>query len=373
MRKAADFLTEMEASGVELKPSNHNSLLLAHAKSGDWKGAFAALRLMSERSIKADLMSYNTVIKAAGAAGHVGFTMKILQLMEAEGMQPDIVTYNACILAAKNAGNWRHAKDLLAQARSRGLSPDLLSYNMVLEACAGAGRLDDCLALLQQLASEGLRPDTYTYFAALRVAVTQRRWPAAAQVLTRLRADRVDLKAENADLTVATLLCTKRRDEAERLVKRLHGSVAHDAWVRGLIYADCGAEAVQYVSTVAAEADDLPASSFEAAIHACRRVEDAETGCALFRALQQRQQQGVDVGCLTALAALYGQCQRWDDAIATLEQARGLGHRLNLSLYKSWLHSLNGKRDGAGSLAVLDDMRSVGRRSVILPCWSTRP
>ena len=66
-----------------------------------------------------------------------------------EGVRADVITYNTLISAAGRAGKWPRAVQLLEHMRSAGLRADAVTYNALITAARRAGEPDEAFAAFE--------------------------------------------------------------------------------------------------------------------------------------------------------------------------------------------------------------------------------
>lgn len=155
---------------------------------------------MQDAGVKADVVSYNSLLntcaKAAGVWGSVGVSQasRIIEMMGHAGVKPDITSFNCLLNAyaqAAGAGHTYQAKEIfeiLEYMRAEGIKPDQYSYNTIMNICAkstkagarvpaggGTWGLDEGLQVLRSMSEDGLEADVVTYTALLETCIASLR------------------------------------------------------------------------------------------------------------------------------------------------------------------------------------------------------
>lgn len=81
----------------------------------------------------ADVVTYNTLIKAHLASGRVRRARGIIQDMQKEGLQPNLVTFNELLDAAHAAGSRDEMWQILSEMKSCGLKPNYITCSILLK------------------------------------------------------------------------------------------------------------------------------------------------------------------------------------------------------------------------------------------------
>ncbi|KAK9919966.1 hypothetical protein M0R45_028536 [Rubus argutus] len=178
-QKAGDY-------GFKLNVFSCNPLLRALVKESEIGKLQFVYKEMIRRRIEPNLYTFNMVIrglckagklekakdviindmKAWGISPNVGnmeMAMKLLHEMEANGLRADRITYNTLINGLCKEGESRKAETLLDEMFEKGLSSNHLTYNFLMDGYCREGNLSAALNLRAQMEKGGKRPNVATY------------------------------------------------------------------------------------------------------------------------------------------------------------------------------------------------------------------
>ncbi|KAI4342931.1 hypothetical protein MLD38_027494 [Melastoma candidum] len=160
-RKVFDEMPELGCSRSAL---SLNSLLQAAINSEEWEMVDLIFRdLTKELSLDANLITYNTVMKAYCKTGRFCDAEDLLDEMEAREIAPDVVTFNTILNGLYKSGNFSKGEKLWELMLSKNITPTVRSYNarlrgMVLETLVG-----DAVKLFEEMQEKGVTPDVCSY------------------------------------------------------------------------------------------------------------------------------------------------------------------------------------------------------------------
>jgi pentatricopeptide repeat protein len=116
-----------------LKP--HGFPPVAAVQEGKWREAMHVVECMTALSLKPNVITYTTLIKACTSAGASDQAIRAFHMMEADGVKADLIVYNSVMAAFSQRGEWERAWSVHMAMRRAGVSPDIFSYNTLLKAC----------------------------------------------------------------------------------------------------------------------------------------------------------------------------------------------------------------------------------------------
>ncbi|KAI4304301.1 hypothetical protein MLD38_039832 [Melastoma candidum] len=161
---ARKVFDEMPDLGCSRSALSLNSLLEAAINSEEWEMVDLIFRdLSKELSLDANLITYNTVMKAYCKMGRFHDAEDLLVEMEAGDIAPDVVTFNTILNGLYKSGNFTKGEKLWELMLSKNIEPTIRSYNarlrgMVLETLVG-----DAVKLFEEMQEKGVMPDVFSY------------------------------------------------------------------------------------------------------------------------------------------------------------------------------------------------------------------
>merc|ERR1719440_191659 len=153
LRGAKQAFDRLKTSGAPLNPLIYNCLLDACIQCGDMKSAeehFAQMKQMEY----ADVVSYNTLLKAYLHQNRSEEAQRLLQEMSKQGLPANRVTYNellnAKVISKDRRGMWKLIEDM----KDAGVSPNAVTCSILLKALTDhshAADVSKTMEVLQQI------------------------------------------------------------------------------------------------------------------------------------------------------------------------------------------------------------------------------
>lgn len=110
----------------------YNAVLDTCVQARDLKSAEQWMKEAVKHDM-ADVVTYNTLIKAHLASGRVRRARAVIQDMRQVGLQPNLVTFNELLDAAHSAGSWDETWQIMNEMKSCGLKPNYITCSILLK------------------------------------------------------------------------------------------------------------------------------------------------------------------------------------------------------------------------------------------------
>jgi pentatricopeptide repeat protein len=145
LQGAISVFDSLERSGVDLNSVIYNTVLDACVECRDLKAAEAWME-QTKRAGMADVVSFNTLIKAHLQIENFDKARKLMEEMKVDGLQPNRVTFNELINAMVNKGGasrrsqtWEIVDEMMAS----GVKPNQVTCSILLKSLNNhAGQID---------------------------------------------------------------------------------------------------------------------------------------------------------------------------------------------------------------------------------------
>jgi len=209
------ILGEMESNGVSASAISYSVMLKAYGRAGNASGIQKTLDRMQAKSVKPDVIvfntaidalircndfvcareilsgmysewgfkpnerSYNTILKGLAEMALLDEAFALRDEMETVGLAPNSVTRNTLITACINAGSWTSAQKLVSEIGQVETDDDIVAYNTVIFGLARLGRELEAFEVLRELQASGGKASTVTYTSMLTGALADGAWPRA--------------------------------------------------------------------------------------------------------------------------------------------------------------------------------------------------
>ncbi|KNA16260.1 hypothetical protein SOVF_090790 [Spinacia oleracea] len=166
---AHKLFDEMPELNCERTVLSFNALLGACVSSKNFDKVDGFLReLPVKLSIKPNVVSYNTVIKALCEMGSFDSAFSLLDKMEKEGLKPDLISFNILLNAFYKNSRFSDGERLWAMMEIHNVVPDIISYNSKVYGLILESRIQEAVDFVQEITSKGLKLDVYTYTILFR-------------------------------------------------------------------------------------------------------------------------------------------------------------------------------------------------------------
>jgi len=153
LRGAKQAFDRLKTSGAPLSPLIYNCLLDACIQCGDMKSAEEYFAQMNQLDY-ADVVSYNTLLKAYLHQHRSEEAQRLLQEMSKRGLPANRVTYNellnAKVMSKDRRGMWKLVEDM----KTAGASPNAVTCSILLKALTDhshAADVSSTMEVLQQM------------------------------------------------------------------------------------------------------------------------------------------------------------------------------------------------------------------------------
>ncbi|PKI46134.1 hypothetical protein CRG98_033467 [Punica granatum] len=132
-------------------------------KEGDLVEAFRKHKLMSDKRITGDVISYTTLIDGFSKEWSVEKAGGVLAKMRKEGLKPNLITYTAVILGFCRKGKLEEAVTLFRRIEDMGIVLDEFLYATLIYGACKKGDYDFVFDLLDEMEKKGISPGVITY------------------------------------------------------------------------------------------------------------------------------------------------------------------------------------------------------------------
>ncbi|CAJ1424177.1 unnamed protein product [Effrenium voratum] len=164
-------------------------------KASQWRQALDLLTAVFVHKTEPSVFPFNSALSACACGLQWQISLGLLEDLEARHLRADVVTYNCLIRSA----DWALALFFLRSLPSQAVRPTVISFNAALDACGKAGQWTQVLALLEELdADRGLQVSEVTLSTVMSACGQVARWQEAAASWPALAISVVNVVAFNA-------------------------------------------------------------------------------------------------------------------------------------------------------------------------------
>ncbi|KVH89595.1 pentatricopeptide repeat-containing protein At1g55890, mitochondrial [Cynara cardunculus var. scolymus] len=124
--------------------------------------------LPEKLSIKSDIVSYNTAIKAFCEMGSFDSAVSLFDEVEKNGLKPDLITFNTLLIGLYGNRKFVDGERFWAKMRNTSISPDIRTYNARLVGLVAEKKLSEAVEFFGELGLKDLKPDEFSYNAIIQ-------------------------------------------------------------------------------------------------------------------------------------------------------------------------------------------------------------
>jgi len=192
--KGAQAAFENLRASVPVLPSQvHNCLIEAYLQCEDFSGAIKHFREVATAGT-ADVVTYNTVLKALLSLGQTAEAKKLLCEMSERGLPATRVTFHQLLNAEVSAGNQRGIWKVVDEMQAAGHVPDVVTCS-ILAKCLKEGaypwHVEKVIALVAQLPGP---IDEVLLSSMVEACMRMRRMDVLSKLLSQCKDDEKSLK-----------------------------------------------------------------------------------------------------------------------------------------------------------------------------------
>ncbi|KAG9305258.1 hypothetical protein G9A89_001520 [Geosiphon pyriformis] len=164
----------MEALGIRADTVTYNTMISAHGRFGMLDDVIRIYDSMVDKNIKRTKRTYMAMIEAytintikIGKKASVEKAMEIFQKFETDGLGYDEIAFNAIIQINVKAlaPNFKPALLLFEKMKSTGITPTVTTYNILIRGMSKCGAKEKAMELFHQMKDYNIKPDGYTLAA----------------------------------------------------------------------------------------------------------------------------------------------------------------------------------------------------------------
>ncbi|KAG5240298.1 pentatricopeptide repeat-containing protein [Salix suchowensis] len=168
MNKAVMAFKVMQDRGISPNLVTFNTLISGHSKNGEVHKARELLQMLLELGLKPDIFTFSSIIDGLCRAQLFDDALSCFGEMVEWGVSPNAVTYNILIRSLCLIGGVGRSMKLLKNMRKDGISPDIFSLNALIQSFCRMGKVEKAEKIFVSMSTLGLIPDNYTYGALIK-------------------------------------------------------------------------------------------------------------------------------------------------------------------------------------------------------------
>ncbi|GAB2224336.1 hypothetical protein Droror1_Dr00005091 [Drosera rotundifolia] len=163
-KQALGTFYDMHLYGCKRTVKSLNAALKVLAQTRDLAAISSFIREVPVKyEIQLDIISVNIVIGALCGMDIIDKAYMVLLEMERLGVRADVVTYTTLISASYKNGQWVIANGLWNRMLWKGCHPNIFTFNARIQFLVSRSRAWDANDLLMLMECVGIRPDEVTY------------------------------------------------------------------------------------------------------------------------------------------------------------------------------------------------------------------
>ncbi|WCJ22962.1 Tetratricopeptide repeat (TPR)-like superfamily protein [Euphorbia peplus] len=210
--------------GVTPDVYTFNILIRGFCKNLMVDDAFRYFKEMSGFELKADVVTYNTIVDGLCRAGKVGVARNVVKGMvrKGRGLSPDVVTYTTLVRGYCMKREIDEALVVFDEMMERGLKPNEVTYNTLIKGLCEVEKIDKIKEILEgALGGGGFTPDTCTFNTLINARCDAGNLKEAMEIFEKMSA--LNVQPDSATYSVLIRSFCKGGDfeRAEKLLDEL--------------------------------------------------------------------------------------------------------------------------------------------------------
>ncbi|KAL1221462.1 Small ribosomal subunit protein mS78 (rPPR3a) [Cardamine amara subsp. amara] len=206
---------------LSIKPDivSYNTLIKALCEKDSLSEAVALLGEIEKKGLKPDIVTFNTVLLSSYLKGEFELGEEIWAKMVEKNVLIDIRTYNARLLGLANKVKSKELVNLFEELKASGIKPDVFSFNAMIRGSINEVKMDEAESWYREIEKHGYRPDKATFALLLPAMCKAGDFEAAIELLKETFSKRYLVGQGTLQLVVDELVKGSKREEAEEIVE----------------------------------------------------------------------------------------------------------------------------------------------------------
>jgi pentatricopeptide repeat protein len=212
----------LEASPCDV--GKHISMIQSCASANNLDNAFSIFNSLERSGVDLNCVVYNAVLDACVQCRDFGAAEKWMEKSKQAGMA-DVVSYNTLIKACLMGNKISKARGLMDEMRGLGLQPNRVTYNELMNhVISGSGRKDELWSIVKEMKEAGLQPNQVT--CSILLKFLNARSSEAEVAMTMDLIDTMDEQMDEVLLSSVVEACVRigKPDLLARKLKEFQGS-----------------------------------------------------------------------------------------------------------------------------------------------------
>lgn len=201
--------------GVEANVVSYNTVIKALSEMGSMDSALSVFDTMEKKGLEPSVVTFNTLIDGFFSKGLIADGDKIWELMEKKNIVPNIWTYNSKLKGLACENKMLEAVELWEEMESKGNEPDVLSYNSLIKGYSNNGNLEQVKKWYSKLKKSCCLPDRFTYLTLVSFLCKKNELEMAAEVCK----EAMDRRVVSGTAFIRRLIGESMIEEATQLVE----------------------------------------------------------------------------------------------------------------------------------------------------------
>jgi len=157
MKRASQFLEDMEVSGIEPDIITYSTLVKGYCMEGNVDRAFRIVADMKRKDkLAPDEIMYNSILDGCAKQHRVDDALNLLEEMKCTGVNPSNYTLSILVKLLGHARRLNQAFQIVEDlSRQYGFTPNVQVYTCLVQACIQNRRLEKALALHEKMLADG--------------------------------------------------------------------------------------------------------------------------------------------------------------------------------------------------------------------------
>ncbi|KAL3828905.1 hypothetical protein ACJIZ3_017707 [Penstemon smallii] len=167
--KVEALLKDMAVQGIKANTITYNTLIDAYGKAKKFTEMESLLvQMLRLRDCEPDVWTMNSTLRAFGGSGQIEMMEKCYDKFQSSGIEPSIKTFNILLDSYGKTSNYQKMSAVMEYMQKYHFSWNLVTYNIVIDAFGRAGDIKQMEFLFRLMQSEKIKPNCVTLCSLVR-------------------------------------------------------------------------------------------------------------------------------------------------------------------------------------------------------------
>ncbi|KAJ0682030.1 putative tetratricopeptide-like helical domain superfamily [Helianthus annuus] len=207
--------------GVKANVDTYNTVIKAFCESGSASSCYSVTAEMVRKKCKPNATTFGVMIAGFYKEEKFDDVGRVLEMMKKHDVSVGLGTYNIRIQSLCKLKRTVEAKALLDGMQSRGMKPNSVTYSHLIHGYCREGKLNEAKELFKKMNSYGFKPESDCYFTLVHYLCKSGDFEAALEICKKSMEKDWFPNFSTMKLLVEGLANSSKVDEAKELIESM--------------------------------------------------------------------------------------------------------------------------------------------------------